>query len=87
MYPHLVLMQLTETPEMLKMLLLVLLPSALCSPKSAPDGPQGPSGAILRHDLLTDSFSGGSMGAFEAIYDQPCYLDSIECNHNNELQT
>jgi len=80
-------MQLTETPEMLKMLLLFLLPSALCSPKSAPDGPQGPSGAILRHDLLTDSFSGGSMGAFEAIYDQPCYLDSIECNHNNELQT
>merc|ERR1712037_511087 len=62
--------QLTETPEMLKMLLLFLLPSALCSPKSAPDGPQGPSGAILRHDLLTDSFSGGSMGAFEAIYDQ-----------------
>ena len=72
---------------MLKMLLLLLLPCVLCSTKSAPDGPQGPSGAILRQDLLKDSFPGGSMGAFEAIYDQPCYLDNTECNHNNELQT
>ena len=72
---------------MLKMLFFFLLPSDLCSKQTAPDGPQGPSGAILRQDLLLDSFNGGSMGAFEAVYDQPCYLDNTECNHNNELQT
>ena len=80
--------QCSQDPELLKMiLLLLLLPCALCSSQTAPDGPQGPSGAIFRQDLLSDSFAGGSMGAFEAIYAEPCYLDNAECNHNNELQT
>merc|ERR1712109_426818 len=73
--------QCSQEPELLKMiLLLLLLPCVLGSSQTAPDGPQGPSGAILRQDLLSDSFAGGSMGAFEAIYSEPCYL-------NNELQT
>ena len=80
--------QCSQDPELLKMILLLfILPCVLGSSQTAPDGPQGPTGAILRQDLLSDSFAGGSMGAFEAIYDEPCYLDNAECNHNNELQT
>ena len=70
------------------MLLLLLLPSLSLS-TSAPSGPQGPPGAVLRHDLLTDSFPGGDMGAFRAVYAEPCYTSDLAtaCNHNNEIQT
>ena len=69
-------------------MLLLLLPS-LCTSTTAPSGPQGPTGAVLRHDLLTDSFPGADMGAFRAVYAEPCYSTSLAtaCNHNNEIQT
>lgn len=53
----------------------------------SPDGPQGPSGAILKYDLLQNNYPGATFGAFKATYAVPCLQSNLSCNHNNELQT
>lgn len=70
--------------------LLTLLPVALCLPRTkvqAPDGPQGPSGAIFKYDLLANNYPGATYGAFKATYAEPCEESNMSCNHNHELQT
>ena len=70
--------------------LLALLPVALCLPSSrvkAPDGPQGPPGAVFKHDLLENKYPGATYGAFLATSAAPCMQSNMSCNHNNEMQT
>jgi len=70
--------------------LLCFLPLVLSVPHSrvkAPDGPQGPQGAVFKYDLLQNSYPGATYGAFRATYAEPCLHSNMSCNHNNELQT
>jgi len=70
--------------------LLSLIPAALCLPRThvqVPDGPVGPSGAILKYDLLENNYPGATYGAFLSTYAAPCMNSNMSCNHNNELQT
>jgi len=70
--------------------LLGLLPVALCLPSTrvkAPDGPQGPPGAVFKHDLLENKYPGATYGAFLATSAAPCMQSNMSCNHNNEMQT
>eukprot|EP00091_Calanus_sinicus_P011868 TRINITY_DN2677_c0_g1_i8.p1 TRINITY_DN2677_c0_g1~~TRINITY_DN2677_c0_g1_i8.p1 ORF type:complete len:305 (+),score=61.65 TRINITY_DN2677_c0_g1_i8:62-976(+) len=70
--------------------LLALLPYALCIPRAAvkaPNGPQGPAGAVLKYDLLQNNYPGATYGAFLATYADPCLNSNMSCNHNNEMQT
>jgi len=70
--------------------LLSFLPFAFCAPRAsidAPAGPIGPAGAILKYDLLQNSYPGATYGAFKATYAEPCMQSNMTCNHNNELQT
>ena len=70
--------------------LLCFLPLVLSVPHSrvkAPDGPQGPQGAVFKYDLLQNNYPGATYGAFRATYAEPCLHSNMSCNHNNELQT
>merc|ERR1711909_224666 len=70
--------------------LLVLLPVVLCLPSTrvkAPEGPQGPPGAVFKRDLLENNFPGATYGAFQAISAVPCQHSNMSCSHNNEMQT
>ena len=57
-------------------LFIILLPLAFAA--TPPPGPQGPSGAIEKYDLLK-SFPGGTIGAFRPVDWNPGHV-------NNEVQ-